>query len=98
MSFGFGGSQAQNAGPGNARAEADLGECETELLGFQSAAGNDKLRLLPSPWPSDSQPLAAASLLSVASGKGLVAAAGPDTLVIASTERVRETFASGPVD
>ncbi|WPG97971.1 Hypothetical protein R9X50_00075400 [Acrodontium crateriforme] len=98
MSFGFGGSQAQNAGPGNARAEADLGECETELFGFQSAAGNDKLRLLPSPWPSDSQPPAAASLLSVASGKGLVAAAGPDTLVIASTERVRETFSSGPAE
>ena len=53
--------------------------------------------MLPSSWPSDSLPLPTASLLSVASGKGLVAAAGPESVIIASTDSVRQTL-SAPSD
>ena len=61
-------------------------------LGFQSFAGESKVRLLPAPWPSDALPPPTASLLSVASNKGLIAAAGPDSVIIASTESVRQAF------
>ncbi|KAK4542416.1 hypothetical protein LTR36_006873 [Oleoguttula mirabilis] len=73
----------------------DLEDVTTEQLGFQSVSGEDKLRLLPSPWPTESQPPASASLLSIASGKGLVAAAGPDTLVLAETHKLRQTLKEG---
>lgn len=63
-------------------------------LGFQSLAGESKVRLLPTPWPSDALPPPTASLLSVASNKGLIAAAGPDSVIIASTESVRQAFTS----
>jgi nucleoporin NUP159 len=53
--------------------------------------------LFPSPWPADRSPLTTSSLLSVSSIKGLLAAAGPDTLVVASTDTLRKTFAS-PTD
>jgi nucleoporin NUP159 len=49
---------------------------------------------LSSPWPSDSLPPPTASLLSVASHKGLVAAAGPDAVIVATTESVRKAFES----
>ncbi|TKA76439.1 hypothetical protein B0A49_03212, partial [Cryomyces minteri] len=75
----------------------DLELIETEGLGFLSIAGDTKLRLLPSPWPNDALPPPTVSLFAVASGKGLIAAAGPDTLVIATTESVRRAFAAeGP--
>ena len=68
-------------------------------LGFHSIAGETKLRLLPTPWPSDALPPPTASLLSVASKKGLLAAAGPDSVVIAGTESVRQAFsAAGKID
>ena len=51
-----------------------------------------KLRLLPSPWPSSALPQPTSSLLSVASTKGLVAAAGPDALVVARTDALRAYF------
>lgn len=64
-----------------------------KALGFQSIAGEAKLRLLPSPWPADALPPPTASLLSIASQSGLLAAAGPNTVVIAGTEAVRKAFA-----
>lgn len=85
-------------GGGEARAGPDLRDIETEQLGFLGAAGDDKLQLLPSPWPSDNLPAPTSSLLSVASSKGLVAAAGPDTLVIATTESIRRTFSEGKAE
>ena len=94
MSFGFGGAAAQSAG-GSARADADLEDVSTEQLGFQSVSGEDKLKLLPSGWPAESQPPASASLLSIASGKGLVAAAGPETLVLAQADKLRQSFREG---
>ena len=50
------------------------------------------MRLLPNPWPSDALPPPTASLLSIASNKGLLAAAGPDSVIIASTESVIQAF------
>jgi nucleoporin NUP159 len=66
-----------------------------KALGFQSIAGESKVRLLPSPWPSNALPPPTASLLSIASRKGLLAAAGPDSVILASTESVRQAFSSG---
>jgi nucleoporin NUP159 len=51
-----------------------------------------KVQLLPTPWPAGQLPSPTSSLLSVASKKGLVAAAGPDTVVVAYTKTVRHTF------
>ncbi|KAL8892507.1 MAG: hypothetical protein Q9215_000648 [Flavoplaca cf. flavocitrina] len=70
----------------------DLGEIHTEALGFQSLAGEAKIRLVPS-WPTDALPPSTASLLSIAPQKGLLAAAGPDAVIVANTEAVRKAFA-----
>lgn len=58
----------------------------------QGAEGPKKLKILPSPWPTDDVPPASATLLSVAAKPGLLAAAGPDTLVLAFTDKVRKAF------
>jgi nucleoporin NUP159 len=52
------------------------------------------VRLLPGPWPSVALPPPHASLLSVASNTGLLAAAGPDSVIIAKTESVREAYSA----
>lgn len=60
-----------------------------QLLGFKSIAGEAKVRLT-TPWsqlPSDNS-----SLLSIAARKGLVAAAGPDAIILSSTNSVRKAF------
>ncbi|SPJ75075.1 related to nucleoporin [Fusarium torulosum] len=77
------------AGAGGLTTGPDLETIQTEDLGFLSIAGDAKVRLT-SAWPS--LPSSTASLLSVASRKGLVAAAGPDQVVIATTESVRKAF------
>lgn len=66
-----------------------------KALGFQSIAGEAKLRLLPSPWPADALPPPTASLLSIASQSGLIAAAGLTSVVIAATDAVRKAFNDG---
>ncbi|UNI14646.1 hypothetical protein JDV02_001253 [Purpureocillium takamizusanense] len=96
MAFGFS-SNAGNplgggGGAGGANMGPDLETIQTEALGFLSVASDAKVRLT-SPW-SSSLPAPTSSLLSIASRKGLVAAAGPDQLVIASTESVRKAFES----
>ncbi|KZF24354.1 hypothetical protein L228DRAFT_245277 [Xylona heveae TC161] len=83
--------------PGSASGPAiqtgsDLAEILTEGLGFLSLAGDAKVRLLPSPWPEDSLPPPTSNLFSIASKKGLIAAAGPDAIVIAGTDAVRQAF------
>jgi nucleoporin NUP159 len=70
----------------------ELPEIQTDQLGFSAVSGDIKLRLLPQPWPSDNLPPPTSSLLAVASSKGLVAAAGPDTLVLAQTSTLRNAF------
>lgn len=57
-------------------------------------AGDAKVRLTSS-WSTLPKPTA--SLLSIAPRKGLVAAAGPDEVIIATTESVRKAF-EGPQD
>ncbi|KAI9722658.1 MAG: hypothetical protein M1812_001589 [Candelaria pacifica] len=92
----FGGNMSNNIG-GQNQTGPDLEEIQTEAVGFKSLAGESKIRLLPAPWPSDALPPPTSSLLSIASNKGLIAAGGPDSLVIASTESVRQAFTSdGP--
>lgn len=49
---------------------------------------------MPSPWPNDKIPPPTASLLSIASKKGLLAAAGPTSVILAGTESVRQAFSS----
>ena len=53
-----------------------------------------KVRILPSPWPNDALPPPTASLLSIASKKGLLAAAGPEKVILASTESVRKAVSN----
>ena len=76
----------------------NLEAIETEQLAFQSASGDENLRLLPNPWPLDNLPPTTSSLLSVASSKGILAAAGPDALVVTSTESVRRSFLNSAAD
>ncbi|KAG8169658.1 hypothetical protein KVR01_000403 [Diaporthe batatas] len=64
---------------------------QTETLGFLAIAGDAKVQLTP-PWSA--VPAPTASLLSIASRKGLVAAAGPDAIHLSSTESVRRAFSA----
>lgn len=75
------GSQAQ-AGP-------ELDEILSDEIALDDAASKpgDRVRVSQA-WNPPPQPWA--SLVSVASGKGLLAVAGPDSLVIASTKEVRQ--------
>ncbi|CAK7273404.1 hypothetical protein SEPCBS119000_005636 [Sporothrix epigloea] len=84
MALGFG-----SLGGGQAMQGPDLELIQTEGLGFLSIAGDTKLQFV-SKWTEP--PLSTASLLSIASRKGLVAAAGPDGVHIATTDAVRKTF------
>lgn len=98
MAFSFGAPNAFGAPqqlPGNAHQVSEgpeLPNIETNLLRFLALGGEAKVQLLPTPWPRDNLPPSSASLLSVASYKGLVAAAGPESVIIATTEAVRKAF------
>ncbi|KAL8840731.1 MAG: hypothetical protein Q9170_001169 [Blastenia crenularia] len=96
MAFRFG-SPGVSALGNNAGGSVNLGP-ELEEIQTESISGDAKVRLLPSPWPADALPTPTASLLSVASRNGLLAAAGPTSVVIASTEAVRRSFASKGAD
>ncbi|KAK1996304.1 hypothetical protein LX36DRAFT_750499 [Colletotrichum falcatum] len=93
MAFSFG-NQANamlgnTAGGGGLSQGPELEVIQTEALGFKSIAGDAKLQLTSawSPPPADT-----ASLISIAARRGLVAAAGPDAITIASAESVRKGF------
>jgi nucleoporin NUP159 len=101
MAFGYSNAAASGGGFGSmAQPSAgvqvangpELQEIQTDQLGFYAINGDTKIRLLPNPWPSDNLPPPTSSLLAVASTKGLIAAAGPDTLVLAQTSTVRNAF------
>ncbi|KAI9837426.1 MAG: hypothetical protein M1837_002971 [Sclerophora amabilis] len=77
-----------------ARMGNDLEQIETEGLGFSALAGDSKVRLVPTPWPADALPSPTSSLLSIASSKGLIAAAGPDAVILATTASVRAAFSA----
>lgn len=50
------------------------------------------MQLLPTPWPKDNLPPSTANLLSIASRRGLAAAAGPESVIVARTESIRKAF------
>ena len=87
----FGGSPAPTGGT-NVQEGPELQEIQTNALGFKAISGDAKLRLLPTPWPSDALPPPSASLLAIAPTKGLLAAAGPDSLIFTTTDKVREAL------
>lgn len=96
MAFSFGNvgnSLGSGAAPANSSAGSSQGPnlevVSTESLGFLSIAGDAKLRLT-SPWSQPPAPTA--SLLTLAPRKGLAAAGGPDGVVLASTETIRNAF------
>ncbi|KAK4240976.1 hypothetical protein C8A03DRAFT_12755 [Achaetomium macrosporum] len=94
MAFSFGSVSnammgAAGGGTGQVTQGRDLEVIQTEGLGFLSIAGDAKVQLT-SKWSPPPAPTA--SLLSIASRKGLVAAAGPDAVHIATTESVRKAF------
>lgn len=88
--IGFGGSSS--SGAATVRDGPELQEIQTDKLGFAAINGAAQLRVVPKPWPSDALPPPSASLLAVASRKGLLAAADPDGVYLASTQSVRAAF------
>ncbi|KAI9834987.1 MAG: hypothetical protein M1819_002710 [Sarea resinae] len=104
MSFTFGnpagnpafgaGANAPAGGNSQVATGPDLDEIQTEALGFLALAGESKVQLLSSPWPMNALPPPTSSLMSIASRNGLIAAAGPEDVVIASTDAVRQAFTS----
>lgn len=70
-----------------------LEKIQTEGIGFLAIAGSAKLRLV-SQWSPAPSPTA--SLLTIAPRLGLVAAASPDAVVLASTEDIRKAFEAPP--
>ncbi|KAI9642203.1 hypothetical protein NHQ30_009005 [Ciborinia camelliae] len=91
---GSGGSTGGAPGP-SAQLGPELEDIQTTALHFQALAGESKLQLLPSTWPTDNPPPPTSSLMSISSRRGLLAAAGPDAIVVARTESVRKAF-EGP--
>jgi nucleoporin NUP159 len=92
MAFGFASS------PAGANIPAELGpelpDVYAEEVGFKGVSGDTNIRLLPTPWPEDALPSPTSSLLAVAPTKGVIVGAGPDSLVIASSDAVRKTIAA----
>jgi nucleoporin NUP159 len=69
----------------------DIVDITTARLGYKAIAGDVKLRL-PLQWPSDSLPPTTSSLLAINSQKGLLAAAGPQSVALYSTDAIRNAF------
>ncbi|KFZ23130.1 hypothetical protein V502_02392 [Pseudogymnoascus sp. VKM F-4520 (FW-2644)] len=95
MAFSFGNASQTASSSGQAQTGPDLLDIQTEALGFLAIAGEAKLQLLPSPWPAANLPPSTSSLMSVAPKRGLVAAAGPDCVILATTESIRKAY-EGP--
>ncbi|MCJ1309686.1 hypothetical protein MMC25_003346 [Agyrium rufum] len=96
MAFSFGGLQITSAQIPNGQIQSgpELREILTNALAFKTLNGEARIQLLPTPWPADSLPPPTSSLLSIAQNKGLLAAAGPESVVIASTESIRDAFSA----
>lgn len=67
----------------------EIPEIVTEEIGFKGLNGDKKARIMKESWPENDLPPSYASLLSVASARGLYAAASPTALLIGKTDRVR---------
>ncbi|EME78084.1 uncharacterized protein MYCFIDRAFT_145173, partial [Pseudocercospora fijiensis CIRAD86] len=81
MNFGDSGS---NARPGHGLPQIETNDIALADISLQK--GGNPLKLT-APW--ETQPPVHASLLSIASAKGILAVAGPSSLVIANTESLR---------
>ncbi|KAI4739151.1 hypothetical protein E4T50_10394 [Aureobasidium sp. EXF-12298] len=91
MSWGFQNvGNAANAGS-QVNALPDAQEIFQDALGFKDIGGESKVRLSQA-WPEDKQPPAWASLLSIASGKGLIAAGTSESVILVSSDTVRKTY------
>ncbi|KAL1891614.1 hypothetical protein Sste5346_007530 [Sporothrix stenoceras] len=84
-----GGAGAGAGGGGPTTQGQDLELIQTEGIGFLNLAGETKLQFVTK-WAEP--PLPTASLISIASRKGLVAAAGPDAVHVATTDSVRKAI------
>ena len=71
---------------------ARIGLSAIQAIGFHAYNNEAKVQLISSPWPSDNPPPSTSSLLAIASKKGLLAAAGADSVIVASTESVQQAF------
>ncbi|KAJ5168748.1 uncharacterized protein N7482_004342 [Penicillium canariense] len=91
MAFSFG-SSAPAGGSAPAELGPELSEVLTDDIGFRGISGDANVRFLPTPWPEDALPSPNTSLLAVAQSKGIVVGAGPDALVVATTESVRKAI------
>ncbi|CCU76163.1 nuclear pore complex protein subunit [Blumeria hordei DH14] len=81
----------------NAKIGPEIVDIQTEGLGFLALSGESKVQLLPTPWPPQKLPPPNASLLATATKRGLVAAVGPDSLILATTKSVRDAYdGTGP--
>ncbi|KAJ5383841.1 hypothetical protein N7517_001752 [Penicillium concentricum] len=91
MAFNFG---ASNPAGGSASAElgSELPDVFTDEVGFKGVSGDANIRFLPTAWPDDALPAPTSSLLAVAHTTGLVVGAGPDALVISTSEAVRKSI------
>lgn len=83
-----------NGGGGGEQAGPDIEQIDTPQLMFADEAvqPGDRVKLFPQPWPADSLPRPGASLLAIASQKKLLAAAGPDGLVLTGTAALRSQY------
>ncbi|KAJ5959601.1 Nuclear pore complex protein [Penicillium vulpinum] len=91
MAFNFG---ASNPAGGSASAELgpELPDVFTDEVGFKGISGDANIRFLPTAWPDDALPAPTSSLLAVAHTKGLVVGAGPNALVISTTDVIRKSI------
>ncbi|KAG9676281.1 hypothetical protein KCU99_g4102, partial [Aureobasidium melanogenum] len=79
-----------NVGP-QANALDEAPETFQDSIGFKDIGGDSKVRLSQA-WPADKQPPAWASLLSIASTKGLIAAGTSESVILVSSDTVRKTY------
>ncbi|RAK73035.1 FG-nucleoporin NUP159 [Aspergillus fijiensis CBS 313.89] len=88
MAFNFG---ASNPAGGSAPPELgpELPEGTAEDIGFKGVEGDSNVRILATPWPENALPAPTCSLLAVAPTKGIIVAAGPNALSVASSDAVR---------
>lgn len=52
------------------------------------------IKFLPTPWPADALPAPTSSLLTISNSKGLIVGGGPEGLILATTQSVREAIAA----
>ncbi|KAJ5899531.1 hypothetical protein N7495_004275 [Penicillium taxi] len=96
MAFNFGTSTSSGGSP-SAELGPELSDVFTDEIGFKGISGDTNIRFLPTPWPENALPSPTCSLLAVAQTNGLVVGAGPDVLVIGTTDSVRKAI-SAPGD